>query len=81
MTCFGGGFSVYQKNVFSKECKIHIFIAVSWIIFVLVTKVVKEHIEKQELNPTLQSLESDPPDGNEMSLDECYLCPRDMCSH
>lgn len=31
----GGGFGVYQKNVFSKECKIHFFfVAVSWVIFV-----------------------------------------------
>lgn len=81
---FGGGFSVYQNNVFSKECKIHISVAVSWIIFVLVSwylKLNKGHIAKQELNPNLQSPESDPPDGNKMSLDECYLCLKDMFSH
>lgn len=33
MACFGG-LSAYRKNVFSKERKIHIFVAISWIIFV-----------------------------------------------
>lgn len=33
MACLGG-FSVYRKNIFSKECKIQVFVAVSWIIFV-----------------------------------------------
>lgn len=33
MACFGN-FSVYRKNVFSKECKIHVFAAISWIIFI-----------------------------------------------
>lgn len=33
MACLGG-FSVYRKDVFSKEHKICIFIAISWIIFV-----------------------------------------------
>lgn len=47
----------------------------------LYPKLNKGHITKQELNPNLQSLGSDPADDNEMSLDECYLCPKDMCSH
>lgn len=33
MACFGN-FSVDRNNVFSKECKIHIFSAISWIIFI-----------------------------------------------
>lgn len=43
----------------------HIFVAVSWIAFVPVSrypKLNKGHTAKQELNPNLQSLESDPPD-------------------
>lgn len=48
---------------------------------VLYPKLNKGHVAKQELNPNLQSLGSDPSDNNWMNLDECYLCLKDMCSH
>lgn len=78
-----GGFSVYQKNVFERMQ--NTYICCCFLDYICTCSIVSKVEPRAHNEARTEPKPSEPGVWPswwwQMSLDECYLCPKDMCSH